>query len=608
MSLTEDLQNYKQSELKRLSSELNFMDKIKNNIDDVLDPIAKDLYDAVSPILDQKTTLPEDHDVAKSMIQTALEKSVDPSVQTTISDSVNRNLGDTVGLTLGDQTVANMISAVANLASAPDVTGLTTVPLGGFASATEVPSDIYDTSRKMQQKVLNAVAVAMTNNPGVIPEFAMTSINNFVEAGNSLSDALTRHTSLVASIQANTAALDITYYSTDVFARAQNAKTYLQSADNELLLVRRDVISTPSVFHKDFYDHIRDVDILAAAQALVDYGSSGNMVVEIRGALAALDYLMIEIVRLYGDFYRRLECLVDFFGKFSTNMKFHGTMFAHVNQIQAEVRSIIRSIDAAVEAAKPSNMSNMERLWYFELLAMYQKMYLSTVNITDYFDSDPDGYIADYIPVSTRLENDFEGFAADLSQLQSLTAQFKYWVQRRLSDTWPNTPIIQTKINALSTAMQNITTTNVSEISTTSGHATAYDVPIGETPYAIKSMLEATGMDRASLLLSNGQWGDFFNLTPDNVSMAGCLIASLNTEMASVISPSGTGGSAPTTFNSLEALSNAQNKIQDQKRATDLLSSTLARFKADGQKDVVDAINDVNNTCAAVEKIQGVAP
>ena len=607
MSLTEDLQAYKDSELKRLNAELNFMGKINNSVDDVLDPIAKDLYDAASTVLDNKTTLAEDHNVAKSIIQSALDKAVDPSVQTVMSDSVNRNLGDTVGMTLGDQSSADMISTVANLATSPNDTGLTTTPQGGFSSASEISSDLYDTSKKMQQKVLNVVAVAITNSPGIIPEFAMTSIMNFESAGTDLVAALARHSELVASLQANTAALDVTYYATDVFERAQNTKTILQTTDSDLLSVRRDVISVPSIFHKDLYDRIRDDDVLAAVNALVDYGNTGNKVVEIRGGLTALDYLMVQIVRLYDDFYRRLENLVDFFGKFSTNMKFNGSMFAHVNQAQAEVRSIMRSIDAAIEKNNPSTMPAMERLWYLELLAIYQKMYLSPTTITEYFNTDPDGYIAAYVPISAQLQTDFSGFAADLSQLQSLTTQYKYWVQKKLADSWPNNPAIQPAIDGLSTTMQSLNATNISATNTTTGHATAYSVPASDTPQNIFSMLASTGMDRASSLLEKGQWSDFFSVTPDSASTRGSLVASLNQEIASIVSTSTSAAETANpsiTFSSLQAISAAQQKIQNQKRADDLLSSVLSKFKGDGKQDVVDEIKDVNNTCAAVERTQ----
>jgi len=605
MSLSEDLRNYKKAELKRLSAELKFAGKIKNNIDTVLDPIIKDIYKATTTDLDEHSSLSEDQSIAMSMVQSTLNKTVDPGMQTTVSDSVNRNLGKIIGMTLGSQETANLVSSVANIASSPSTSGLATIPQGGIGSTSELASDVYDMSKKMQQKVLNVVSIALTNKPGLLPEFAMLSILEFKTSASKLTASFRRLSELTAIIKTSTTALDATYYTTGAFNRTTNAKPILQEADARLLTVRREILATPAQFQKDSYAQIRENNILQAANALVNYGNTNNKVAELQGASSALDYLFADIDGTYSDFREHLEALAEFYESFETNMKFEGSMFAQVNQVQAEVRSIIRSMEAALYLNKGSTMPTMERLWYMELLTMYQKMIMSPTNISDYIASDPDGYVLDYAPIAAELQEDLAEFDADMSQLKALIDQLKYWIQRKLSDSWPNDPRIQNAINNLVVSVDAISSSNENLISVAIGHASSYDVPTSDMTGKILTMVSDTRMDKASDYLKKGKWKKFFSVTPDNASTKGSLVSSINSMMSSVVSgsTSSSGASSPQiTFTSLEPIANAQNKVIDQKRADDLLSSIIGRVKNDGQKEALEDIREILDICGGLEQ------
>ena len=596
MSLLADLEKYKLSELTRLSTDLKFTDKINSSIDDVLKPIAKDLYDQTAPDLNQQTTLPEDHDVIVSMIGSALDKSADPSAQSLVSDSVNRNPGNSVGLVTGDQGSANLISSVANSSALPAATGLASIPQGGFSNASESSVDIYDSAKKMQQKVLNTVASSITSKPGIMPQLLSLSIQKFNSNGSELEAAFTRHSELTESIRTNTAALDINYYrGKGIFERTENADAILRIADTDLLEVRRQLIYE-DIFNEDRYQYIRDYEILYAAQALVNYGGPHNRVAEIKGAITALDYVMALLERLYEQFYKHLQSLVDYFNKFITRMLFKGPMLAMLNQIQAEVRSLIRSMDSSIERRQAAIMPTMERLWYMELLIMYHKMFLTPKNVVNYFASDPGGHIAAYNPISSALFPYQTSMPLDLTLLRHQTDQYKYWAQRRLEDGWPNNPNIQLNITNLSAQIQNDNTSTSTQVSQTKTIASSYDVPMSDMPKKVLKLLTVAGMDRANDLLEEGHWPEFFSLTPDNSSYKGNLAISLGAAMASAVADPNT------TFNSLESISNAQRAILNQKRADDLLSSTHARFKNDGQQAIIEDIKDTQNTVAAAEK------
>jgi hypothetical protein len=572
------------------------MDKINSSVDDVLKPVVKDLYAKVYPDLNQQTTLPEDHNTVTGMIKSAINKSADPSSVTSTSDSVNRNPGDSVGLAIGSQSTADLVAGVANTAGTPTSSGLATVPQGGFSTSSETSSGVFDSGKKMQQKVLNSIAACITGKPDVVPELAQSSANRFINSGGELGVTFSRHSQLIDKIRVDTNSIDINYYKgTGIFRRTENSVAILRSADTDLLSIRQELVTT-SDFNEGHYQYVRDYEILAAAQALVDYGGPNNKIVQIRGALTALDYLMSLIERLYNDFFSFLQGMIDYFDKFITRMLFKGPMLAMLNQIQAEVRSIIRSMDATLARRQAYTMPLMERLWYMQLLITYHKMFLTPQNVVNYFNTDPHGYINAYAPISSALSA--IALPSDVSLLRAQTDQYKYWVQRRLDDSWPNNPNIMININNLSSQIQNDNTTTTNKINTATTAASGYSVPLSDLPKKIFNLLSIAGMDRGYELMERANWPEFFSLTPDNASYKGNLAISLGAAMAAAVA------NPETSFNTLESISNAQRAILNQKRSTDLLSSTQERFKADGQQAILEDMQDTQTTVAAVEKLQ----
>lgn len=599
MSLTTELDRYKRAEFRRIVWQLRFLENIDTSLDKILDPVIEKIYTDAQADIDEKTERPSDHHVFRRLIKSAIEKSADPSTQTAISDSVNRNSGESVGKIIGSQEDADLLVAIDNRTTTPKDITLSSVPIGGFAEAQVSAKDLFDDSRKMQQKVLNSVAAVLSGLPNIIPQMVKTSLQRLVETGNDLVSKFTELNDTVGEIGADCAALDEAYYTgRRDFDRTEDALPYLEEADEKLLTIRLTMIEE-AFFKEALYEEAK-ANIQSASGALVNYGAATNKVVEVKGGIASLDFMMAAIEEAYGVFYSQVNSLIGCYEKIqeevTSSMK--GPMLAMLNHIQAEIRSIFRSMSAAVAKGDTASAPTLERMWYMELLALQKKMDIVPEAIWTYLDEDEDGYVADYVPISYDLAA--IAFEEDLALLKNRITYMKYWVGKRLEDGWPNDPDIQTKLNDVISNIQsdNITLVNNIELAITAAESYS-SVEIGEIPGHLSELLLSAGMDRANDIMLRADWEEFFSLSPDNASYRGQFSATLSEELDEALN------NPDLTVNAVNDLASAKQFVLNQKRADDLLSSIFSRYKTMAQDMLVkEDMAEIQQVSASVERYQ----
>lgn len=577
--LLDAFNSYRQMDLAQLAKELKLIDRMQSGTDKTMTKPAQDIYDAAAPSLDAQTTVDADHDSFVQMIKNALEKSNDPSKVTSVSDAVNTNPGASVGMVTGSSGDADLVNGAANqTGDAPAAT-----PEGGFSGTVKAASrDLWDSAKQSGQKALNSVSTAFTNAPEICVQTAVMSCAQFIRTGGDLGAAFDRHTYLTNLINGDCQALGPDYYSQSAFLRTQNARPSLQYADDALVEIRSRLIAE-RYFDEGYYADVREYGIKAAADALMAYGSPGNRVAEIRGALTALDFAMALLEKLYRAFWNHINNLVNYFQGLVTRLLFQGPMLCMLNQVQAEVRSIERSMDAALLAGIPSKMSAMERLWYMELLVLYHKMMLTPKNVLTYIaqQSAPGGHVAAYDGVITALTGPRGSLPPNLDLLQHQTDQYKYWAQRSLED---DSAYVRTHLNSVCGQIASDNAANKgyvdSAISAPAvvGYSTRVDTGNAQS---ILGIFQEAGMDRAKGLMLAGDWANFFKLTPENASSSGHFALVLGSVIEGAASRPGM------TFESLSKMSEAQRYVANQSRAQSLNSMSFSRHKDEAKAQLV---------------------
>ncbi|MEN6550202.1 MAG: hypothetical protein ABFE07_29510 [Armatimonadia bacterium] len=592
--LLDAFNSYRQADLASLAKELKLIDRMQSGTDKTLTKPTQDIYDAASPSLEAQTTVDADHDTFVQKIKNALEKSNDPSKVTSVSDAVNTNPGTSVGMVTGSSGDADLVNGAANQAGvAPAAT-----PEGGFSgTAKAISRDLWDSAKQNGQKALNSVSTAITNAPELLVQNAALSCAAFIRSGGDVNAAFNQHTLLVNLINDDAQALGPDYYSQSAFIRTQNARPSLQYADDSLVEIRSRLLGE-RYFDEGYYADVREYGIKAAADALMAYGTN-NRVAEIRGALTALDFAMALLDKLYRAFWNHINNLINYFQGLVTKLLFQGPMLCMLNQVQAEVRSIERSMDAALLARIPSKMSMMERLWWMELLVLYHKMMLTPRNVLTYIaqQSDPGGHVAAYDAVITALTGPRGGLPVNLELLQHQTDQYKYWAQRSLED---DSAYVRTHLNSVRGQIVNDNTATQVQIASAVeapavvGYSTRVDTRDAQ---GLLGLFEEAGMDRAKGLMLSGDWANFFKLTPQNASSSGHFALVLG----SVIQ--GAAARPGMTFESLAKLSDAQRYVANQSRAQSLNGMSFSRHKDEAKAQLVqDDLPEAQTMQANVER------
>lgn len=570
-SLLSAFNTFRQQDLASLAKQLKLIDRMESGADKTLTKPTQDIYDAAAPSLDAQTTVDADHDSFVQMIKNAVEKSSDPSKVTSVSDSVNTNPGASVGLVTGEQGDADLVNGATNQAGQAPAT----TPSGGFSGAAKaVSKDLWDSAKAGSQKVLNSVSASVTNAPEIFVQTAVMSCAQFIRSGGDLSAAFDRHTFLVNLINSDCRALGPDYYAQSAFVRTETARPYLQYADDILVDVRSRLLAE-RYFDEGYYADARDYGVKAAADALVAYGTlpGANRVAEIRGAITALDYAMALLTKLYGAFWNHITNLVNYFQGLATKLLFQGPMLCMLNQVQAEVRSIERSMDAALLARMPAKMSMMERVWFMELLVLYHKMMLTPRNVLTYLANDTGGHVAAYQGVIDALTGPRSLMPSDLILLQHQTDQYKYWAQRRLED---DSDYVRDNLNNVCLQISSDNVINKGYVDgaigdpAVVGYSTRVDTSDAQ---GVLGLFQEAGMDRARDLMLKGDWANFFQLTPENATSSGHMAIVLG----SVIQ--GAAADPNVTFESLAKLSEAHRYVANQSRAVNLNSMAFWRHK-----------------------------
>lgn len=588
LDLTSALNKYQSLELDRLSKEVNFIDKISTNIDTVLSNVTDGLFQTLSPKISAQTTTQEDKDLAKSLLTSAVDKVSDPSLVSGISDTVNRGIADSVGFALGSYSASNLIGTIANRATGTSDRLLTQIPSGSLGTAGQVDQGIYDTSKKVANKVFNTLGATLQYSPNVIPQFAQVALTGFVGRNTQLSGNFTHFNSLVGSVATNCAAIDSSYYAVDQFQKALDGRSELLTADARLVRVRSKIIYG-SGFDEYTYELARD-NVEAAAAIFATNGNPVNLIIEIDGLLSALDYLIKSLEDAYNFMYAQYLNMIDFMSTFLSRMLFSGPMLAITNMIQAELRSIIRSVEAVVARRQPAILPFHMRLWWLQCLALAEQMYLTPAAVTDYFNTDPDGYIADYVPVSSGLSAIPMG--SDIELLKNQVTQLRFLVTKKLQVDVPATSIVN-----LASQMVADNTTRIANISSASAAANLYSVPVSGVVTSLMSALTEAGMDRARSAVETGDTTALFAMTADDASSVGKFDADITAAVKEAES------NPSRTFDGTAALTEAHRYVRNQKRSRELNAATFSRFKEDAKEyKVREDIPETQRMAALVER------
>jgi len=562
--LERDARKFIKVELVRLGQEVKFIDEIDTSLDFMVGSVVESLMTKMDPIIIQNTNLPEDNAVVRGLVINAIYKAIDSKMITGISDVVNRRPGELFAEITGDSELANLINSVSNRTSSRTPTSLNSFSRGTFDAAEDVVEDLYDVINRLYNKVFNIIGMMVSQEPSTIGHFAMKTLELFRNNGTSVNSYMDRFNEVVQIVADNCAALDSSYYAIDHFQKTRDARAYLDSADAKLVNVRSTLIYS-GVLNEYRYGLAQN-DVQSAADVLVDNGGAVNRVQEIMGALEELDALIVKVDDEYRIVDEHFLNLQDYMDQFDDKYDSSGTVLGIMTNIQAEIRSIMNSMDLAVSQGFVSKIYIYERRWWMQLITIVEKMNMIPTSVSDYFSTDPDGYISDY---NTNVAIPLQGITfSGIDLLRSQLDQLKYWVGRKLASDIPVTQIVDLVSQMIS---DNIARSN--EITSAMAITNAFSAPISEVGASLMSLLDEVGMDRAYDLFARGNWSEFFVLKPQNATYLGQLESSMVSAIEYV------QGLGAITVNGLAAMQEALIFVRDQKRARDILASTFTVYK-----------------------------
>jgi len=562
--LQRDAVKYTRVELTRLGREVEFIDKIDTTVDFMVGSVIDGLMTTIESAITAHTNIPEDNAIVRGLVTNAIYKAIDNVLVTGISDMVNRRPGEIFSRLTGLSSLGNLINSFSNRSGDRIRSSLKEVSRGAFDYAEDIAENTADVTDRLYNKMFNIVSLTMSQDPSMIGSLATASLQRFIEEGGTANDRLSRFDDLVQSVATNCAAIDPTYYTVDHYQKTRDAQGKLEAADSILVNVRSQLTYSDS-FDEYRYGLARQ-NVEDAADILASNGNSANRIQEIMGALEELDSLLVGVEDSYGLVETHKSALEYFMQEFEGNYNTNGCLLGIMNNVQAEIRSVINSMEAVLLRGQISVMPEYERRWWMQLLAIVEDMNIVPNNVPTYFSADPDGYIADY---NTNVGVPMQGITLPgIDLLSSQLGQLKYWVGRKLNYDIPVTQI--TNI-----ASQILADNASREAAVTSAMGTAAGFFVSETDKSrqIQQLMDAIGMDRASELLKTGQWSEFFALRPGNATFLGQLEESVKSVLTDFTE------TEMATINGVAALNDVLLFVRNTKRSRDMLASTFTTFK-----------------------------
>ena len=580
--LQDQVKTLQQKELTRLVSELKFLNNIDTSSDKLSGKLSDSLYADSAVDLNAKTTLTSDHDLAQSLIENGTAKTLNPALANSMSDVNNTQPGDSVAAITGNSDDANIVNQISNQSSDINSTGLTYTPGGTLAQAVEDNTGLMDTATQAQQKAFNAVSTVLAQDPtSAVAGALLGKIDTFGGDANALVVQFMEFNDRIVEVADLAVGIDSSYYALARDGRIRNARVFLSDADRELLFTRAELVENDA-FDEWHYNIARN-DVKQAANALVDYGNPPNKIIQIKGLLALLDFLMNQLNQWYSMYMDELNALREYFNSFIQKMLYNGPMLAMINHVEAEVRSIIRSMDLVLAVNQPLLYLAKERVWWMQCLLLEKKMWITPQNVVNFLTKGlGKPYLDAYDPIANQLKA--LSFSNNLQLLQDQLMQMKYLVSRKLESNEGAILII-----SLRNQIQSDNLDRVDNINVAVGIADSYDPPPPppghpidpEVPQLMDSTLRDAGLDRAADALKRGDWTTFAQLDTTTGSYAGQTRKTIDdTITAAQADPN-------VTYNSLQSLWEAQRYVYNVKRSQDALAETFGIFKNDAMKNIV---------------------
>lgn len=497
----------------------------------------------------------------------AVDALIDPTINTGLSAILNTAAGDFVKSLLPadalgflqDFSVSNILSTV----------------VGDNNLVSQLTKDGADIGQKQFIKVLNTLSLSMITTPQSIFGTFDRSISNISITADVSIGKLDRVILLQAEIVSLLVSLTTEFYNLDLTEIVEDAKPFLERADETLTSVRSRMISF-GIFEEGEFRNARS-NVENAQQALSFDLTTDPRVREINSKLDEMDQLLDEIEKEENTVVEINENLEGAVPNI-IERRILGMLFgSQVHYIQLEIRSIIRSMEEIIRIDRNVLTVSILPIWRSQLVLLSNTMAALHEEITQYISNDPDGFVADFDVTVSALS------ALGPSGIEVLISQGKAFV-RATRSALANEALLAA-IPALASAVDLAASGVRTFFSDAKGIADSHVSPgseVREFAEDFVSLLDESGYDRASEFLEKGDLIGLLEMSAQSATFSGATLENVNDIIECLeTSPKGT-----VTLTGLNKAKEVQDFFFNAQRAEFLLSATFGLFRDQAKKQI----------------------
>lgn len=506
-------------------------------------------------------------DSQREFLVSVIDQEINPANNTGISEPLNGSIAKFVRDNLSTATDESVLG-FSNRELGSSSTRNQVVPFGNPGTAGEVDRSLLDSVNSTFNRAFSISGLSIMSDPDAIFGIANQTVLELQSVLEELDSKITEADGLADDIVALSADITDDFYDVDNKSNIEESIVELQNADNQLINVRSRIFNTNTFSEGLFLSARSDVE---DAEVALRFGlPTEPKLGELFNKLDRLESLLTEIQDASNRsvaIKANLELVVPFW---SDTQIFASLFSGQVHNIQLEIRSLIESMEALLDNTQKRAVAPLITTWRSQLLLLVQTMAALPSEVSEYLNTDPGGFKADQESLAADLVliPDF-----DASLIVSQGAAFISEVRKKIT-----IPVDQSIIVAFSVALKNELakgTVYASDMTAVIGTFTPPSSEAQELGENLINSFESLGLDRASDLLRQSNFEDFFELTAETATFTGALLSEINALIACLESQVIVG----LARSGLTLLQQMQDVIFNIKRGEDLIATTLGRFR-----------------------------